>query len=117
MGGVTRDFMMELSREMFNPNYSLFNLTTNGVSYYPNAQSYVNPDHLNFFKFIGRVIGKAVFDGNLLECYFSKSLYKCMVGEQLQFSDLEDMDHDYHRNCKWALTNDIDALEFRFCVN
>lgn len=81
MGGVTRDFMIELSRAMFNPNYSLFNLTSNGVSYYPNAQSYVNPDHLNFFKFIGRVIGKAVFDGNLLECYFSKPLYKCMVGE------------------------------------
>lgn len=36
-GGLTRDFFIELSRAMFNPNYSLFNLTSNGVTYYPNS--------------------------------------------------------------------------------
>ena len=77
----------------------------------------MNPDHLNFFKFIGRVIGKAVFDDLLLECYFSKPLYKMMVGEQLQFEDLTDLDYDYHRNCKWSLENDINDLEMRFSVN
>ena len=86
-GGLTRDFFIELSRAMFNPNYSLFNLTSNGVTYYPNSQSYVNPDHLNFFKFIGRMIGKALFDGHLLECYFSKPLYKMMVGLDITFED------------------------------
>ena len=45
-GGLTRDFFIELSRAMFGPNYSLFNLTDNGVTYYPNPQSSVNPDHL-----------------------------------------------------------------------
>lgn len=39
-GGVTRDFFIELSREMFNPMYSLFQLTSNGVSYYPYDQSH-----------------------------------------------------------------------------
>lgn len=72
---------------MFNPNYSLFNLTSNGVSYYPNAKSYVNPEHLNYFKFIGRMIGKSLVDGMLLDCCFSKPLYKMMLGEQLQFDD------------------------------
>jgi len=42
VGGLTRDFYIELSRAMFNPHYSLFKLTSNGVSYFPNAQSYVN---------------------------------------------------------------------------
>jgi E3 ubiquitin-protein ligase HUWE1 len=35
-GGLTRDFYIELSREMFNPNYSLFNLSSNGSTYVPN---------------------------------------------------------------------------------
>lgn len=86
-GGLARDFFIELSRSMFNPNYSLFKLTSNGVTYYPNDQSHVNPEHLNYFRFVGRIIGKALFDGHLLECYFSKPLYKMMVGEDLCFED------------------------------
>jgi hypothetical protein len=33
------------------------------------------------------MIGKALFDGHLLECYFSKPLYKMMVGEDISFED------------------------------
>lgn len=66
-GGVRRDFFIELSRAMFNVDYSLFSPTSNGVSFHPNQKSHVNPDHLNFFRFIGRMIGKALFDGELLE--------------------------------------------------
>lgn len=80
-GGLTRDFYIELSRAMLNPDYSLFTLSSNGVSYYPNNKSYVNSEHLNYFKFIGRMIGKALFDGHLLDCYFSKPLYKMMIGD------------------------------------
>lgn len=35
-GGLTRDFFIELSRALFNPNYSLFSLTSNGVTFHPN---------------------------------------------------------------------------------
>jgi E3 ubiquitin-protein ligase HUWE1 len=48
----------------------------------------VEPDHLKYFKFIGRMIGKALFDECLLECYFVKSLYKIMTGEPLNFTDV-----------------------------
>ena len=82
-GGLTRDFWTEISKAMFNPDYSLFTLTSNGVSYYANSASYINPDHLAFFKFVGRMVGKAIFDGQLLECYFARSLYKMMISEEL----------------------------------
>ena len=38
-GGLTRDFFIELSRQMFNPMYSLFILSSNGSTYYPNPKS------------------------------------------------------------------------------
>jgi hypothetical protein len=36
VGGLTRDFFIELSKEMFNPNYSLFTKSANGSTYMPN---------------------------------------------------------------------------------
>lgn len=106
-GGLTRDFYVELSRALFNPNYSLFTPTSNGVSFHPNQQSHVNPDHLNFFKFIGRVIGKALYDNELLEVNFSKPMYKMMVGDDLVFEDLKDLDNEFHRSCVWTMNEDV----------
>ena len=44
--------------------------------YQPNRYSAINPEYLLFFKFIGRVIGKAIFDGRPLDAYFARSLYR-----------------------------------------
>ncbi|CDW76386.1 ubiquitin-protein ligase [Stylonychia lemnae] len=115
-GGLTRDFFIELSREMFNPNYSLFLLSSSGSTYYPNPQSGIEKDHLRYFKFIGRVIGKSLFDECLLECYFVKTLYKIMTGEPLMFQDLEDFDNEFYNNLKWCINNDIETLYQTFVV-
>jgi E3 ubiquitin-protein ligase HUWE1 len=110
-GGVMRDFYIELSRQMFNPNYSLYTLTDNGVSHYFNTQSYINPDHLSFIKFTGRMVGKALFDGQYMDCYFAKPLYKMILGEDLTFKDLEDLDNDLFKNLAWGIENDLTELE------
>ena len=101
---------------MFNPNYSLLNLSSSGSTYYPNPKSYVEKDHLKYFKFIGRVIGKSLFDECLLECYFVKTLYKMMTGEPLNFLDIEDYDNEFYNNLKWCLGNDIESLGQYFFV-
>lgn len=93
VGGLTRDFFIELSKEMFNKNYSLFKASDNGSSYMPNPKSYVQQDHIRFFKFIGRIIGKALFENCLLECYFVRGMYKMIIGQKLNFKDLEDLDN------------------------
>jgi E3 ubiquitin-protein ligase HUWE1 len=112
-----RDFYIELSRQMFNPNYSLYTLTDNGVSHYFNTQSYINPDHLSFIKFTGRMVGKALFDGQYMDCYFAKPLYKMILGEDLTFKDLEDLDNDLFKNLAWGIENDLTELEQYFSVD
>lgn len=116
-GGVRRDFYIELSRAMFNADYSLFTNASNGVSFYPNPKSFVNSEHLNFFRFIGRMIGKAVFDGELLELEFSKPLFKMMVGDDLELDDLKDLDNNFYKNIKWLLENKVDNLGLSFSVD
>jgi hypothetical protein len=70
---------------MFNQGYSLFKRSSNGSTYMPNPKSYVQAEHIRYFQFIGRVIGKALFEGCLLECYFVGSLYKMLIGQKLNF--------------------------------
>ena len=75
-GGLTREWYSVLAREIFNANYALFTATSDSVTFQPNAQSYINPEHLSYFKFVGRVIGKAICDGQLLDTHFTRSFYK-----------------------------------------
>jgi hypothetical protein len=58
LGGLTKEWFLLLSREIFNPNYALFKLSANGVTFQPSPLSHVNPEHLNFFKIVGWIIGK-----------------------------------------------------------
>ena len=56
-GGVTKEWFFLLSQKMLNPLYCLFEYV--GDKNYRiqiNAASGVNPEHLQYFKFIGRVV-------------------------------------------------------------
>lgn len=63
-GGLTREWFLALSKEIFNPMYALFIPSDNQVTYQPSPHSYVNSEHLRYLKFIGRVVGKALCDGH-----------------------------------------------------
>ena len=118
-GGVTREWFLVLSREMFNPDYALFApCAADRTTYQPNRMSAVNDMHLSFFKFIGRVIGKAIYDGRLLDSYFTRSFYKHILKKPVDYKDLEAVDPEYYNSLEWMLHNDItDVLDLNFAVD
>jgi E3 ubiquitin-protein ligase HUWE1 len=71
-GGLTREWYMILSREIFNPNYALFTVAADGATFQPNPLSTINNNHLDYFKLVGRVIGKAICDGQLMDAHFTR---------------------------------------------
>lgn len=84
-GGLLREWYMIISREMFNPMYALFRTSPGDrVTYTINPSSHCNPNHLSYFKFVGRVVAKAVYDNRLLECYFTRSFYKHILGKSVR---------------------------------
>lgn len=86
-GGLLREWYMIISREMFNPMYALFRTSPGDrVTYTINPSSHCNPNHLSYFKFVGRVVAKAVYDNRLLECYFTRSFYKHILGKSVRYS-------------------------------
>ncbi|KAL9060620.1 MAG: hypothetical protein Q9162_000571 [Coniocarpon cinnabarinum] len=107
-GGVTREWFQVLARQMFNPDYALFNpVASDRTTFHPNTLSWVNPEHLSFFKFIGRIIGKALYENRVLDCHFSRAVYKKILGEPVSIKDMETVDLDYSKNMEWMLSNDI----------
>ncbi|KAH8107868.1 hypothetical protein BXZ70DRAFT_1014411, partial [Cristinia sonorae] len=116
-GGVTREWFQILARQMFDPNYALFQpCAADRLTYQPNRASNVNPEHLSFFKFVGRVIGKAIYDGRLLDAYFARSLYRQILGKPVDYRDVEWVDPEYYNSLCWILENDPSALELTFSV-
>lgn len=117
-GGLTREWYSTLSKQIFNPDYALFiPESTDSTIFQPNPSSWVNPEHLSFFKFVGRIIGKAVFDGRVMDCYFSRVVYKRILRKTVTLEDMEAVDENYYKSLKWMLENDItDVLEETFSV-
>jgi hypothetical protein len=109
-GGLTREWYTVLAREMFNPNYALFTATGDGVTFQPNANSHYHTHHLIYFKFVGRVIGKAICDGQLLDAHFTRSFYKHMLGLSVNYHDLEAIEPDYFKSLKQLLEIPLEAL-------
>lgn len=99
-----REFFFLLSHEMFDPQYCLFEYSAHdSYTLQINPVSYVNPEHLNYFMFIGRVIGMSIFHRRFLDAYFVSSIYKRMIGKDVSLQDLESVDEEMHRSLNWML--------------
>ncbi|KAL8928633.1 MAG: hypothetical protein Q9172_000848 [Xanthocarpia lactea] len=110
-GGVTREWFQVLSRQMFNPSYALFvPVASDKTTFHPNRLSHINDEHLDFFKFIGRIIGKALYEGRALDCHFSRAVYKRILGKSVSIKDMETLDLDYYKSLLWMLENDITEI-------
>ena len=110
-GGVTREWFSVLARQMFNPDYALFRTSAaDRITYQPNRMSYINPDHLLYFNFVGRIIGKAVFDSRLLDCHFTRSFYKHILSIPVEIKDMEAVDPELYKSLCWIEENIITGV-------
>lgn len=117
-GGVAREWFHVLARSMFNPDFALFiPVASDRTTFHPNRLSGINEEHLAFFKFIGRIISKALYENRVLDCHFSRAVYKRILGKDVSIKDMETLDLDYYKSLQWMLENDItDIITETFSV-
>lgn len=102
-GGLSREFFFLLSHEMFNPVYCLFEYSAHdNYTLQINPRSNVNPEHLSYFKFIGRVAGLAVFHQRFLDSFFIPAFYKMILQKKITLQDMESVDADLYRSLQWT---------------
>lgn len=119
-GGVSREWFFLLSHEVLNPMYCLFEYANkNNYSLQINPASYVNPDHLQYFKFIGRFIAIALFHSKFIYSGFTMPFYKRMLNKKLTTKDIETIDPEFYNSLIWVRDNNIDecGLELWFSVD
>ncbi|VDN18653.1 unnamed protein product [Gongylonema pulchrum] len=110
-GGLLREWFTVITREIFNPNYALF-ITAPGdrVTYMINKTSYINPEHLDYFKFVGRIIAKAIYENKVLECYFTRAFYKHILSVPVRTQDLESEDPSFYNSLMFLLEHPIEEF-------
>ncbi|XP_076444594.1 E3 ubiquitin-protein ligase HACE1-like isoform X2 [Babylonia areolata] len=108
--GLVREWFDLLSREILNPDYALFTMSADGCTFQPNSNSSINPDHLSYFRFAGRLLGLALFHRHLLSTYFTRSFYKHILGVPVNYQDVASIDPEYAKSLQWLLDHDISDL-------
>ncbi|XP_043270860.1 E3 ubiquitin-protein ligase Su(dx) isoform X2 [Venturia canescens] len=119
-GGVSREWFFLLSHEVLNPMYCLFEYANkSNYSLQINPASYVNPDHLQYFKFIGRFIAMALYHGRFIYSGFTMPFYKRMLNKKLIMKDIESIDPEFYKSLVWIKENNIDecGLELYYSVD
>ena len=116
--GVLREWFSLLSNEILNPEYCLFTQSADGCTFQPCSNSSINPDHLSYFKFAGRILGLALYHRQLVNVSFTLSFYKHLLGTKVTYKDVASIDPEYAKNLQWILDNDVTdlGLELSFLV-
>uniref|UniRef100_A0A670Z330 E3 ubiquitin-protein ligase n=1 Tax=Pseudonaja textilis TaxID=8673 RepID=A0A670Z330_PSETE len=116
-GGIAREWFFLLSHEVLNPMYCLFEYAgKNNYCLQINPASSINPDHLTYFRFIGRFIAMALYHGKFIDTGFTLPFYKRMLNKRPTLKDLESIDPEFYNSITWIKSNSLEecALELYF---
>ncbi|XP_075795882.1 NEDD4-like E3 ubiquitin-protein ligase WWP2 [Pelodiscus sinensis] len=116
-GGIAREWFFLLSHEVLNPMYCLFEYAgKNNYCLQINPASSINPDHLTYFRFIGRFIAMALYHGKFIDTGFTLPFYKRMLNKRPTLKDLESIDPEFYNSIVWIKENSLEecGLELYF---
>lgn len=82
--GVFKEFLEETIKRVFDPSLNLFKTTADN-RLYPSPISYLNDsNHLHLFEFVGRMLGKSVYEGILVDVPFASFFLSLVLGQTQQ---------------------------------
>eukprot|EP01012_Entosiphon_sulcatum_P010159 TRINITY_DN15879_c0_g1_i1.p1 TRINITY_DN15879_c0_g1~~TRINITY_DN15879_c0_g1_i1.p1 ORF type:complete len:880 (-),score=107.26 TRINITY_DN15879_c0_g1_i1:620-3259(-) len=116
--GVTKEFITELSKVVFSEEYALFRTTPEGFLFPNPAVASVVDDPASKYRFLGRVIGKALYDGILVDVTFARFFRNLLLSIQNSFADLRSLDPELYRHLLTLkyYERDVEELGLNFTV-
>lgn len=122
-GGLEREWFSLVIDEIFSPAAGLFlqcGAAGSGVYHINPISGAINANHLSFFRFIGRLLGKALMEQQFIKANLSLPLRKQIIGTPVTFSDLEFVDEQLYRNLLWlnnANDEDVESMCLDFSIS
>jgi hypothetical protein len=98
-GGLFKEFMVQLSKRAFDPQYGMFKEAEGGALYpSPSSAIVAGSSHLDHFAFLGRILGKAVYESILIEPQFAGFFLNKLLGRGNYVDDIKSLDIGLYQN-------------------
>uniref|UniRef100_A0A8C7RJB4 Ubiquitin-protein ligase E3C n=1 Tax=Oncorhynchus mykiss TaxID=8022 RepID=A0A8C7RJB4_ONCMY len=120
-GGIFREFLNELLKSGFNPNQGFFKTTNEGLLYpSPTAQMLVGDSFARHYYFLGRILGKALYENMLVELPFASFFLSKLLGTSadVDIHHLASLDPEMYRNLLFlkSYEDDVEDLGLNFTI-
>ncbi|CAL2037027.1 unnamed protein product [Caenorhabditis brenneri] len=113
-GGLSREFFILLSRELFHPNNGFFEYEGNDYHLQLRPRGCESEKEKKWLTLCGRVLALAIIHRCYIDVFFTTIFYKCLQKKQIELSDFEETDAEFYKSMNWLLENDVDHLEMSF---
>ncbi|KAL3825824.1 hypothetical protein ACJIZ3_021853 [Penstemon smallii] len=111
-GGLSKEFLTDISKEAFSPEYGLFSQTsTSDRLLIPNTTARFLDNGIQMIEFLGRIVGKALYEGILLDFCFSHVFVQKLLGRYSFLDELSTLDPELYKNLIYVKHYDGDARE------
>ncbi|CRG96242.1 ubiquitin-protein ligase, putative [Plasmodium gallinaceum] len=113
-GGLFKEFIILLCREVFHNNFILFQNIKNNTLF---PKTYNKNDNLNLYEFSGKIVGKAIYERILIESVFNKVFLNLLLFDDIDINDLYFIDENIFNSLLYIQnTNDVENLSLTFCI-
>ncbi|XP_034726652.1 ubiquitin-protein ligase E3B isoform X1 [Etheostoma cragini] len=101
--GVFKEFLEEIIKKVFNPALNLFRTTSGNERLYPSPTSYIHENHLQLFEFVGKMLGKAIYEGIVVDVPFASFFLSQVLGHHhstfySSIDELPSLDSEFYKN-------------------
>jgi len=118
-GGVFKEFLTSLVLQAFDTNYGLF-MNTSDQLLYPNPHRFAQErTQLNHYEFLGRILGKALYEGILVDAAFAGFFLGKCLGQVNYLDDLPSLDPELYRGLMFLKNyeGNVEDLSLYFTVD
>jgi len=118
-GGLFKDFIWETVRKAFDPQYGFFKATSDHFLYPNPAAGMLHPNAAAMFEYLGRILGKAIYEGILLDLplagFFLKKFQSLRNND---ISDLSSLDPELYKQLMFlrSYEGDVSELALTFSI-
>lgn len=110
--GVLREWFCLVCQAIFDPQNALFVACPLDLRrFFPNPASKVDPLHLRYFHFSGRVIGLALMHKIQVGVVLDRVFFLQLAGRNVSVEDIQDADPCIYNSCKQILEMDPEFVD------
>lgn len=111
-GGLSKEFLTDIAKAAFAPEHGLFSQTSTADRLLiPNAAARYLDNGIQMIEFLGKVVGKALYEGILLDYCFSHVFIQKLLGRYSFIDELSALDPELYKNLMYVKHYDGDVKE------